>query len=156
MLLKNSCEFFNNYVLDTRKLLILIVAKLQYKPMGKLHTRRDLMKKQNGKLCPKIEEKFQKLVSSCSYLQQVKYAERQFMMDIKRDVCRQCDISGIRCVHELISILKEEDKFVRLISHSYIVDPQSNDLFRIRNSISIPSKAINLYKEKRRTRFIDI
>lgn len=60
---------------------------------------------------------------SGSFLYQVKYGTKQFVIDIKNKMCacRQWDISGIR-VHIMACILKENDNLWKWVSHWYTVD----------------------------------
>ncbi|CAO2143657.1 unnamed protein product [Urochloa humidicola] len=121
ILLNNSCEVFNKYILEARELPILsMLQRIKGQLMTRHYTKqKELAEKWQGMdICPKIRNKVAKnaeWANTCYVLPagqgifQVLDREHQYNVDInaKHCDCRRWDLTGIPCSHA-ISCLRHE------------------------------------------------
>jgi hypothetical protein len=120
LLLNNSCEVFNNFILEARELPVLTMLE---EIKGKLMARHYLKEKEPGEMwqgpiCPKIRKKVNKItqwsntcypIPSGKGIFQVMDRDHSFVVDIgeRKCECRRWDLTGIPCSHA-ISCLRHE------------------------------------------------
>ena len=119
VLLNNSCEVFNRYILDARELLILsMLQTIKGQLMTRHYNKQKEMDNFVGTICPKIRKKVAKNVefaNICYALPagkgvfQVQSRDCQYIVDIcsKECECRRWQLTEIPCSHG-IAYLRHE------------------------------------------------
>ncbi|CAO2194395.1 unnamed protein product, partial [Urochloa humidicola] len=119
MLLNNSCEVFNSYILEARELPILsMLQRIKSQLMTRHYNKHKEAEQFVGTVCPKIRKKIEKnaeYANICYALPagqgvfQVHERDFQFVVDIvgQHCDCRRWDLTGIPCSHA-ISCLRHE------------------------------------------------
>ena len=120
ILLNNSCEVFNKYILDAREMPVLsMLEQIKTQLMTRYYKKeQEVGDLWEGPICPKIKRKLLKNTewANTCYAQpagmgifQVKVLDRQYTVDIvnKQCDCRRWDLTGIPCSHA-ISCLRHE------------------------------------------------
>jgi hypothetical protein len=120
ILLNNSCEVFNKYVLEVREMPILsMLEQIKTQPMTRYYNKeKEVGDMWQGPTCPKIRTKLNKNTewANTCYAQptgkgifQVQVMDKQYIVDIgnKQCDCRRWDLTGIPCSHA-ISCLRHE------------------------------------------------
>ncbi|CAN6164305.1 unnamed protein product [Urochloa humidicola] len=138
ILLNNSCEVFNKYILEARELPILsMFERIKGQLMSRYYNKqKELEDQMQGPFCPKIRKKVLKnaeYANMCYALPagqgifQVQSKEFQYRVDIisKHCDCRRWDLTGIPCNHA-ISCLRHE----RISPESVLPNCYSTDAFR--------------------------
>jgi hypothetical protein len=119
ILLNNSCEVFNKYILDAREMPILsMLEKIRGQLMTRYYNKQKELDQMQGSVCPKIRKKVLKnaeYANLCFVLPaghgifQVQSRDFQYRVDIiaKTCDCRRWNLTGIPCNHA-ISCLRHE------------------------------------------------
>jgi hypothetical protein len=128
ILLNNSCEVFNNYILEAREMPILsMFEKIKQQLMTRFCSKQEECKHFVGPICPKIRQKVLKnaeFANTCYALPsgqgvfQVLEREFKYIVDLraKSCECRKWNITGIPCKHA-ISCLRHERIPVESVVH---------------------------------------
>ena len=155
LLLNNSCEVFNSYILEARELPILsMLEKIKQQLMTRHYNKqKELSEQFVGPICPKIRKKVAKnaeLANICyampsgNGLFQVLEREFQYIVDIRAKTCecRKWNLTGIPCQHA-ISCLRHE----RILVESVVHECYSLEAFsRAYDSKVIPCRDITLWE----------
>lgn len=120
ILLNDSCEVFNKYILEAREMPVLtMLEQIKSQLMTRHYTKeQEVGDKWQGRICPKIRKKLNKNIewANTCYAQpagkgifQVQVMDRQYIVDIvaKQCDCRRWDLTSIPCSHA-ISYLRNE------------------------------------------------
>jgi hypothetical protein len=120
ILLNNTCEVFNKYILEAREMPVLsMLEQIKTQLMNKHYTKeKEVGEMWDGPICPKIRKKLHKNTewANTCYAQpagrgifQVQVIDRQYIVDIcqKQCDCRRWEFTGIPCSHA-ISCLRHE------------------------------------------------
>ena len=128
LLLNNSCEVFNKWILDARELPILsMLRKIKAQLMTRWYTNRKQCEDDWSQLplCPKIKKKLDKNIEwakSCHErptgkgVFKVMSRENEYVVDILKNKCscRRWQLTGIPCSHSIACLrferIKPEDK----------------------------------------------
>ncbi|XP_066386989.1 uncharacterized protein [Miscanthus floridulus] len=139
LLLNNTCEVFNKYILEARELPILSMIQ---RIMGQLMTRfynkqKELSEKWPGPVCPKIRKKLLKnseFANMC-FVQpagvcifQVQSRGFDYIVDIgnKTCDCRRWDLTGIPCNHAIACLRHERIPAEDMLPSCYSTETYSN------------------------------
>ncbi|CAO2205816.1 unnamed protein product [Urochloa humidicola] len=120
ILLNNSCEVFNSYILEAREMPILtMLQQVKTQLMTRHYNKeKEVGEQWDGPICPKIRKKLNKnieLANTC-YAQptgkgvfQVQVIDRQYIVDIQAKTCdcRRWDLTGIPCSHAITCLRHE-------------------------------------------------
>ena len=119
ILLNNSCEVFNKYILEARELPILsMLEKIKGQLMSRFYNKQKEAEKWEGPFCPKIGKKLLKNAEHANIcyvlpagkgIFQVQERQSSYTVDVigKHCDCRRWDLTGIPCCHA-IACIKEE------------------------------------------------
>ena len=120
ILLNNSCEVFNKYILEARELPILsMIQKIKAQLMTRFYNKqKELSEKWIGPVCPKIRNKLLKnseFSNMCFVLLagkgifQVQSGGKDYIVSIltKSCDCRKWDLTGIPCNHAVACLRHE-------------------------------------------------
>lgn len=118
MLCNNPSESWNKYILKARdKPIIIMLEMIRKMVMSRIQTKRQMMLRAEGLLCPKIHDKLEKLIEdsrNClvtyagEQMYEVDCFPRTYIVNLQRQtcLCRQWDITGIPCIHFIACIFK--------------------------------------------------
>jgi len=120
ILSNNSCEVFNKYILEARKMPVLsMLEQIKRQLMTRHYTKeKEVGEMWQSPICPKIRKKIAKnteWANTCYALStgkgifQVQSMDTQYIVDIvqKQCDCRRWDLTGIPCSHA-ISCMRHE------------------------------------------------
>ena len=120
ILLNNSCEVFNKYILEARELPILsMFEKIKCQLMTRIVNKQNEMRQKfQGTLCPKIKKKILKRsewANLCYALPagqgvfQINERENQYIVELTTQHCdcRRWDLTGIPCNHAIAALRHE-------------------------------------------------
>jgi hypothetical protein len=120
LLLNNSCEVFNSYILEAREMPVLtMLEQIKGQLMARFYNKhKEVGVEWQGPICPKIRKKVNKnsewsntcyAMPSGQGVFQVQDREHSFIVDLsaKTCECRRWDLTGIPCSHA-ISCLRHE------------------------------------------------
>lgn len=137
ILLNNSCEVFNNYILEAREMPILsMLEQVKNQLMTRYFSKeKEVGEAWQGPICPKIRKKVQKIsewANTCFPMPagqgifQVQDRDYQFVVNIQNRTCdcRRWDLTGIPCSHA-VSCLRHE----RISTESMVHDCYSSERF---------------------------
>ncbi|XP_062155259.1 uncharacterized protein LOC133863331 [Alnus glutinosa] len=111
LLVNNTCECFNSYILKARdKPILTMLEMIRKQLMRRYQLKRDGIAKLKGKLCPRIVEKLEAIGESASDclsrfagdgIFEVEQGRRQYAVDLRRRTCgcRKWEVTGIPCAH---------------------------------------------------------
>ncbi|CAN6218996.1 unnamed protein product [Urochloa humidicola] len=134
ILLNNSCEVFNKYILEARELPILsMLQRIKSQLMTRHYSKQEEASKWlDMTVCPKIRKKVAKNVeyaNTCYVLPagkgifQVQSRENQYIVDIykKQCDCRRWNLTRIPCSHAISCLRHERIPQESVLSHCYTV-----------------------------------
>ncbi|XP_070663243.1 uncharacterized protein [Malus domestica] len=123
MLLNNLCESFNAVIVKARsKPIVTMFQIIHTMLMRKIQMRRDIMMRQPGDLCPKLQKKLEVAKiesgrciaqwSSGTKFQMDARGGDQFVVDLTERTCscREFDLTGLPCSHAIVAINYKRDK----------------------------------------------
>ena len=135
LLLKNTCEVFNKYILEARELPIMSkFEKIKCHLMTRIVNKQNEMKdKFQGPLCPKIRKKIlrrSEWANLCYALPaghgvfQVNERDNQYIVELatKHCDCRRWDLTGIPCNHAIAALRHERIPAESVVPACYSVD----------------------------------
>ena len=135
LLLKNTCEVFNKYILEARELPIMSkFEKIKCHLMTRIVNKQNEMKdKFHGPLCPKIRKKIlrrSEWANLCYALPaghgvfQVNERDNQYIVELatKHCDCRRWDLTGIPCNHAIAFLRHERIPAESVVHACYSVD----------------------------------
>jgi len=155
LLLNNSCEVFNSYILEARELPILsMLEKIKQQLMTRHYNKqKELSEQFVGPICPKIRKKVAKnaeLANICyampsgNGLFQVLEREFQYIVDIRAKTCecRKWNLIGIPCQHAVSCLRHERIPVESVVHECYSLEAFS----RAYDSKVIPCRDITLWE----------
>nr|XP_045086124.1 uncharacterized protein LOC123494393 [Aegilops tauschii subsp. strangulata] len=132
LVLNNTCEVFNSYILDARDMPILTMfEKIRCQLMNRIYTKmKEAINKWTGMMCPKISKKLQKLVDfakSCtaypsgSKVFQVTGHDHTYRVELGTCTCtcRRWQLTGIPCSHGVAAARRERIKPETMVDDCY-------------------------------------
>lgn len=132
ILLNNSCEVFNKYILDARKLPILsMLEKIESQLMTRHYNKqKEVSEQMQGPFCPKIRKKVLKNAEAANLCYalpagkgvfQVQERDYQYIVDIttKQCYCRRWDLTGIPCNHAISCFRHERSPTESVLPYCY-------------------------------------
>jgi len=135
LLLNNTCEVFNKYILEARELPILsMFEKIKCQLMTRIVNKQNEMNdKFQGPLCPKIRKKIlrrSEWANLCYALPaghgvfQVNERDNQYIVELatKHCDCRRWDLTGIPCNHAIAALRHEKIPAESVVPACYSVD----------------------------------
>ena len=139
ILLNNSCEVFNKFILDAREMPVLsMIEQIKNQLMARHYSKeKEHGDMWQGPICPKIRKKVNKIsewantcyaIPSGKGIFQVQDRDHSYIVDIglKKCECRRWDLTGIPCSHA-ISCLRHE----RIPTESMVHDCYSSTRFLV-------------------------
>ncbi|XP_012851412.1 PREDICTED: uncharacterized protein LOC105971112 [Erythranthe guttata] len=134
LLCNNLCESFNNYIKEARDMPILTMLEaLRRQFMCRIHTKRLLVEKCSGKLCPRIQDKVNMIKDkaldfechvSANGKWEVTMGNKGWDVDLNRQTCscKEWELTGIPCMHATCAILMEHKEPEDFVSRYYSLD----------------------------------
>ena len=119
VLVNNSCEVFNKYILDAREMHILsMITKIKSQLMSRVYNKQNEVEKWPGPICPKIRARLLRnsdwantcyVIPAGKGIFEVQDRDYKYTVDIfaKECECRRWNLTGIPCSHA-ISCLRHE------------------------------------------------
>jgi hypothetical protein len=140
ILLNNTCEVFNNYILEARELPILsMLQKIKVQLMTRHYNKKKEVTEKWGDMviCPKIRKKLARhaeMSNTCyplpsgSGIFEVHDREWKYVVDIaaKKCECRRWDLTGIPCSHAIACLKHERIPEDSVLPHCYSIEALQN------------------------------
>ncbi|KAK9290403.1 hypothetical protein L1049_008572 [Liquidambar formosana] len=118
MLCNNPSESWNKYILEAReKPIITMLEMIRRQLMNRFQVRKQEMEKWEGPLCPKIQEKFDRVKEDARHCEVIYAGDGIYEIEYKGQttvvnlgartcMCRKWEVTGIPCSHAVAAILR--------------------------------------------------
>ncbi|KAK9269639.1 hypothetical protein L1049_001416 [Liquidambar formosana] len=118
MLCNNPSESWNKYILEAReKPIITMLEMIRRQLMNRFQVRKQEMEKWEGPLCPKIQEKFDRVKEDARHCEVIYAGDGIYEIEYKGQttfvnlgartcMCRKWEVTGIPCSHAVAVILR--------------------------------------------------